>query len=254
MNLEIFTYKKWNSFINFYPNRWGLITQVNLNWKDLLFLNEETLFDLEKNVRWWIPIMFPNAWPIKNDGKNIKISDLKQHWFARNSVFSYKIKSDNFEMTLKSNSKTKKNYNYKFELKVVWEILNENEIKITKVIKNIWGEDMPISPWFHPYFYISNHEKENIKIVQENYWLIKDYSFCEWNTIILKNYWDIEVENRFKLSFSKNYNNVWIRSESWKDFVCIEPVYKNKNAIIETPLLVKPWEEVKFYIKIKELN
>lgn len=246
MELEIHTFKKWNSYIDFCPNRWGLITQVNLNWKDLLFLNEETFYDLEKNVRWGIPIMFPNAWPIKNDGKNLKLGFLKQHWFARNSIFSYEIKNNYFEMILNANDETKKIYNYDFELKIKWEILNDKEVKISKIIKNIWKFDMPISPWFHPYFFIKNEEKNTLDIFQENSWKINDYSFCDWETLILNNTWEIKVKSYFKLEFSNNYNNVWIRSEPWKDFVCIEPVYKNENALIEEPMIIKPWDEVTF--------
>lgn len=249
-NVKIQKFQKWNSFIELCPERWWLITQININWKDFLYLNKETFFDLEKNVRWWIPIMFPQAWPILENKKNNKIKNIKQHWFARNSVFEYEINQNNFKMFLKSDDETKKLFDYDFNLEIIWEIF-ENWIKVTKKIKNTWNENMPVSPWFHPYFLVENNKKDKLNIFLENYWKINDFSFCNWETVVLWNIWNIKLEWLLNLEFSKNYNNIWIRSEPWKDFLCIEPVYKNENAIIDEPLILKSWEEVEFFMIVK---
>ena len=72
MNLSekniIFVWNKENNF-KVLPERWWILYSLVLNWKEILFqeMLKETLFDKNKSVRWGIPLMFPNAWPLKQE-------------------------------------------------------------------------------------------------------------------------------------------------------------------------------------------
>lgn len=237
--------------IDYSPSRGWLITWIFINWKNILYFNEETFY-WEWNVRWWIPVMFPISWPLKKNWTSIYEKyfwEMKQHWFARNSEFS-SIETENwFVLKLESSFETKKLYDFDFILEVVCEIL-DSHIEISQKITNNSLISMPISPWFHPYFYVLNEEKNDLKISCWNYFN-DDFSFCSWNTISMKNTWDlVKIWNKISLHYWKDFNNIWVRSELWKDFVCVEPVYWDEWIIFENPYLLNSWETKVFEIKI----
>jgi len=245
MDFEIFTFKKDNSFISFSPSRWWIITQINLNWKDLLFFNKETFEDKTKNVRWWIPVMFPNSWPLKDNN----LYNLSQHWFARNSIWDYNIDNNSFTMMLNSSDETRAKFNYDFKLEIIWDII-ENKAFVTQKITNTWKIDLPISCGLHPYFSVKNENKENIVFSSE-----KDNFYDIWSiwwTKVLDNKWvffvDFDGDYRLKIDYDLNYKNIWIRSEEWKDFICIEPVLRNENWLLDNPFILEAWKSEKFKV------
>lgn len=249
--MKKYTIKKNNTSISCIPERWWLITSIKIQNKELLFLNEETLFNLEKNVRWWIPIMFPNAWPLRENN----IYNLKQHWFVRNKVWEYEnISNEKFNMSLVSNEETKKDFDFDFRLDIFSEIISEKEIKISQQITNTSNDILPSSPWLHPYFYIKNEDKRNLKIFL---WeeLLDNYDFCDWKTVYLTNPHNIKMlfpdKSIIELNYDKKYQKLWIWSEFWKDFICIEPVYRDENALLDEPNLLLSWDIIKYDISIK---
>lgn len=238
MNPKIQIFNFWKSFVWFSPERGGLITNLNINWDEILFLNKETFYDLEKNVRWWIPIMFPNSWPIFD--KNI--FNLNQHWFARNSIFDSEIIENKLILTLKSNSDTKKLYDFDFEFKAIVEFI-ENWFKISQVIKNNSTINLPIASWFHPYFHIKNEDKVKIKFknFSDNFFNI----WSIWDTKYLDNISVLEVDFQkyiLEFNYDKEFKQIWLWSEKEKDFLCIEPVLRKENWLIDNPVLILPWE------------
>lgn len=246
MKPKIQIFNLWKSFVWFSQERGWLITNLNINWEEILFLNEETFYDLEKNVRWWIPIMFPNAWPIVDKS----IFNLNQHWFARNSIFDSKIIENKLILTLKSNIDTKKIYNYDFIFNVVVEFI-ENWFKISQEIINKWTKDLPIASGFHPYFYIKNEDKikVNFKDFSDNFFNV----WSIWDTKYLDNITSLEVDfNKYILEFTydKEFKQIWLWSEKGKDFLCIEPVLRKENWLIDNPVLILPWETKKYSFNI----
>lgn len=189
--------------------------------------------------------MFPNAWPLRENDKY----KLNQHWFARNLAWDYKINQSEVIMTLSSNDQTKKLYSHDFLLNTVIRFLSEEKIEIVQKITNIWNDLLPIALWLHPHYYVHNNEKEKLMIYLWNE-LLKDYSFCEWSTVYLDNPIDIKLiypnQKIIKLNYSKEYEKLWIWSEKWKDFICIEPVYSNEQALLDNPKIVKKGESVEY--------
>lgn len=246
MNPKIQKFILWNSYVWFSPERWWLITNLNINWEEILFLNEETFYDLEKNVRWWIPIMFPNAWPIFD--KNI--FNLNQHWFARNSVFESKIFENKLVLTLVSNIETKKVFDFDFLFSVEVEFI-ENWFKISQIISNTWVENLPISSGFHPYFYIKNEDRIKIKFKNFNDNFYNIWSI--WDTKYLDNIDSLEVDFQkyiLEFDYDKEFKQIWLWSEKDKDFLCIEPVLRQENWLVDDPVLILPWETKKYSFSV----
>jgi D-hexose-6-phosphate mutarotase len=48
-----------NSWITICPERGGIVISFGVNGQELLYLNKETLYDRNKNIRGGIPILFP---------------------------------------------------------------------------------------------------------------------------------------------------------------------------------------------------
>lgn len=242
-------YKKLNNYQIWYSLvRWWLITSIKRWDRELLYLDLDTFYDLSKNVRWWIPILFPNVWPLRDNNK----CNLYQHWFARNSEFKL-IEQDKNKVSIwfKSSKHTLDKYNYNFEFYLeVKEI--DDKIVITQIIKNIWDKPMPISSGFHPYFYIPNLTKRDIKFSfsDENYYDI----WSIWETKELKNPWIFQVDFwKYTLDFDYNkiFKYIWLWSESQKDFICIEPIYELENGLLDNPYMIEVGDEIKIGMSIR---
>lgn len=250
--MQIHTISQNNTSISCIPERWWLITSIKLASEEILFLNKETLYNLEKNVRWWIPVMFPNAGPIRENS----IYKLKQHWFARNKSWQYEKISDNkFKMSLKWDENSKEIFPFDFKLEIIREIISEKVIKIIQKIINIWDQNLPSRTWLHPYYFVKNEEKKDLKIYLWNK-LLDDYSFCEWKTVYLDNPGNIKLIfpdwKNLELNYYSLYKKLWIRSEIWKDFICVEPVYGDEDALLDNPMILESGEEKSFEITIEK--
>jgi hypothetical protein len=102
---------------------------------------------------------------------------------------------------------------------------------------------------------VKNDDKNDLKILL---WekLLEDYSFCNWETVYLDNPGNIQVIfpdwKTLELNYDNGYKKLWIRSEEWKDFICIEPVYGDEDTLLDNPLILKNGEEKTFEITIKK--
>ncbi len=246
---QIFSLTHNDITLEYSPERWGLITQIYF-WKTpMLFFNEETFYDLTKNVRWWIPIMFPNA------GLSIQNQEfsLKQHGFARNREFSHQVFENSLEMTLISDENTKELFPYDFALTLRAEIL-EKSVQISLIIKNTGYKNMPIAPWLHPYFLIPENQKDRF-FLEKNWEKIEDYKKYEWETIYTTNPWIFQAylwENILELDYGAEFQKLWLRSELGKDFLCIEPTFWDEWALIDDPCIVHPNQEKIFSMILKK--
>ena len=72
------------------PERGGLVTSLSINNTEILYLDRETFDDLTKNVRGGIPLLFPNAGPLKGG-----LYNLPQHGFARRMRWNTIVQNQN---------------------------------------------------------------------------------------------------------------------------------------------------------------
>jgi hypothetical protein len=247
-----------NSSVTVFSDRWGLITSLILEWVELLYqdMYDETLLDESKSVRWGIPYMFPNAWPLTEKEEEKSWFKLIQHWKWRISKWEEIKVSESWRYLQKYSLKYSDDFPYELAVENNIE-LRDNNFITTHVIKNNWEKKAPISTWFHPYFRVPKWKKEYI-----------EWNFTWWEKIkddlsIWGNDWTITVENIWTplevyipwiwtliIEVSQDYKKFWIWSLPWKDFICIEPVMGDEWAIVNSPVLIKVWEENTNYMKI----
>ncbi len=120
-------------------------------------LNSKREYIWDGNPEYWgkhAPILFPIVGTLKNDsycynGINF---ELHRHGFARDMEFTLVSKDDDKVLfLLQYNDATLKFYPFKFELQLLYSIVN-CQLNITYSVTNIGFEDMPFSIGGHPAF------------------------------------------------------------------------------------------------------
>lgn len=200
------------------------------------------------------PILFPIVGRLKNDTYSIdnKTYELPRHGFARNFEFQIVNQTESSVVfVLESNSETFKNYPFEFELRLEYE-LDENELKIKYSVENKSEATMPFSIGAHPAFAIENsfsdyslkfnqteefisHELDNEqfsnsfrKINSENGQINLNYSLFEKDALVFKHLESNELTLLKKkepvLSVQLEgfpYLGIWTKPNA--PFLCIEP-------------------------------
>lgn len=236
------------------------------------------------------PILFPIVGRLKNDTYSIdnKTYELPRHGFARNFEFQIVNQTESSVVfVLESNSETFKNYPFEFELRLEYE-LDENELKIKYSVENKSEATMPFSIGAHPAFAIENsfsdyslkfnqteefisHELDNEqfsnsfrKINSENGQINLNYSLFEKDALVFKHLESNELTLLKKkepvLSVQLEgfpYLGIWTKPNA--PFLCIEPwcgladnVNHNGNIFEKEGInLLHPQEFFSRTIKIK---
>lgn len=233
-----------NSWLRVVPERGGIIVELGLLGDELLFLNKDTLFQGEANVRGGIPILFPICGQLENGEYelNNKIYKMKNHGVARNNPWEVlEAKSDgelSITLRLSSNAETKKSFPFDFEVNFKY-ILNEDKLIILQEYINKSEVDMPIYAGFHPYF------KTSFKSIRLD---TDAQTFLDYNDLQVKKYLgelnlndkeealvllDAKKNNvRFTIpelgkqifiEYGEEFRYVVVWSEQGQDFICVEP-------------------------------
>jgi galactose mutarotase-like enzyme len=248
--------------VSFCPERGGIITSIKLQGKEILYLDKETFEDTKVNVKGGIPVLFPNAGPIPDDIKTEELKNLKQHGFARESKWNSQKEINGFKETLDSNSETKESFPYDFELTIDGHFEKDNSFTITQAVESKEkNKEISISSGFHPYFKVLSEEKKNIEFNFKGGEIVKE------KTEIWANGKAVSIENPntpievnipglgvLVFNISKEYKRIWVWSMEGKDFICVEPVMRDKGGIITDPEKIKPGEThiSSFNILLKE--
>ena len=159
------------NYIDFCPDRGGLITNWTSNGKNILYFDECRFLDKNLSIRGGIPILFPICGNI-NQNLSIfgsKYLQLKQHGFARDLKWQFQLMQDTgcLNLYLKDIDLTRKYYPFSFEIKMAIKI--EFNCLIFEIeINNKSNKKMPVNFGLHPYFNISDFQ--NIKF--EDYPLV----------------------------------------------------------------------------------
>ena len=232
------------------PER-GIITSLKFCDSDeILYMDEETLNNKELNIKGGIPVLFPNAGPIPDELKTPEFASLKQHGFARDQKWNFEETMQESSLILRANSETKKVFPYDFVLSLVNKFEKDGSFTITEQVENCEPErEMPISMGLHPYFKVANELKKDIKFDFEGGKFIED-NFDKWangKAVSLDNPGGsmvVTIPKLGKLTFniSKEFKKIWIWSQTDKDFICIEPVMRDKGGLVTDPEMIKPYE------------
>lgn len=153
---------KANSWLKVVPERGGIITGFGVEGEEVLFLNEDTLYNPEKNIRGGIPILFPISGQLENGEYewNGTVYKMRNHGVARDLpwkvIETYQSEKEaSITLKLQSNPETKKSFPFDFELTFTYTI-SGNKLTISQEYSNRSETAMPIYAGFHPYFKTSS--------------------------------------------------------------------------------------------------
>jgi galactose mutarotase-like enzyme len=241
-----------NGEVRYCPKRGVIITSIKLGGKEIIYLDEETFKNVNTNVKGGIPILFPNAGPIT---ENPEFPNLAQHGFARNSEWQNEKIENGFKGSLQSSEETKKMYPYNFKLSVLGNFEEDGSFTFKQEVENKEEDkELPLSMGLHPYFKVPNIEKNNIKFNFEG------GKFVEEQVEIWANGKAVSIDNpkakdpnaimeviipsvgSLIIDASAEYKKIWVWSMPGKDFVCVEPVMRDRNGLIDDPEMIKPKE------------
>ena len=254
------------------------LTSIQYNGKEMLFQGAQVL-DNNGNAFWkrQAPVLFPIVGQLKNSKTQIDEEkyEMLQHGFARNMDFKEILKTESkHHYEVKYNEETLKKYPYKFELHVIYEII-ENTLIVTYKVKNIDNKTIYFGLGGHPAFNCdySNGEYEitfpeqeyEIKflklkeglidtenaenILQDNKIYLKENTFDN-DAIIMKNIKSNKVvlqnheTNQKILEFDfAGFPYLALWSKKGAPFVCIEP-WQNTADRIDSTQIYKDKENI----------
>ncbi|OGI95154.1 hypothetical protein A2917_00670 [Candidatus Nomurabacteria bacterium RIFCSPLOWO2_01_FULL_42_17] len=238
--------------VSFCPERGGIITSIKFKGKEILYLDEATLQNPKVNVKGGIPILFPNAGPLEGP----QYPNLKQHGFARDSSrWKTKKSKKGFRETLTSSEETKKMFPVDFRLSIDANFRENGSFSVDQEVENLEdNEELPLSMGLHPYFKVPQDKKSEIKFNFDG------GKFIEEQIEVWANGKAISIDNpkvkdsnavmevvipglgTLVIDASPEFRKIWIWSMPGKDFVCVEPVMRNKGGLVVDPEKVKPGE------------
>lgn len=245
---------------SFCPSHGGIITALKLKGKEILYFDEETFSSRESSTRGGIPILFPNAGELD---ENSIFPGLKRHGFARDMEWESELKENIFVEKLSSNEETRKVYPYDFRLSLSCKFEEDSSFTLSEEVENTGDKEMPVAMGLHPYFRVSDKEKKNIKFNFYGGEKIKD-GIEIWNnsgTLYIDNpklkdpnavmTVDIPQLGTILINPSLEFRKIWIWSVPSKDFICIEPIMRDLNGLLDDPKMIKPKEVFKTRVNFK---
>lgn len=211
----------------------------------------------QKETNHWnriAPILFPIVGRLKNDSYTFagESYSMTQHGFARDQEFELIEKTANsLRFRLCSNVETKQKYPFNFEFDTIYSI-DENNLKIEHIIRNLSSENLPFSVGGHPAFKLESDisdyvlefdqkysvqqsvlsngfiKNETVELVLEKEMAL-NYSLFENDAIVIKHppFKQIGLKHlpsgkRVKMN-CKNWTALGIWTKKEAPFICIEP-------------------------------
>ncbi len=264
------------------------LTSIQYNGKEMLFQGAKVL-DSNGNIYWkrQAPILFPIVGQLKNSTTQIEgnIYQMSQHGFARDMDFEEISKTETkHHYMLKNNEETLKKYPYKFELHVIYKIV-EDTLIVTYQVKNMDNKTIYFGLGGHPAFNCdySNGEYEIVfpeqedeieflklkeglidiekaqNILQDNKIYLKENTFDN-DAVIMKNLKSNKVTlqnhktNQKILEFDfTGFPFLALWSKKGAPFVCIEP-WQNTADRIDSTQIYKDKENIIELPKDKEFE
>jgi galactose mutarotase-like enzyme len=257
-----------NSWVKVCPERGAIITSFGVSGKELLYLDKDTFYDQNANIRGGIPILFPICGQLEQGEYELdgQVYSMKNHGVARINVWEVVETSDDNKASIKlklaSNEETKKSYPFEFELQFNY-ILKDGKLTVEQEYHNKSEKAMPLYTGFHPYFEAGNknicYETDASRYLDYNDMIIKEYkgsidltSMVESALFLGSRKNDIafklpELNRRIVLKYGEEFKYIVIWTVEGKDFVCVEP-WMAKNKAFNTK------EELRYIDGFKSLK
>jgi len=229
------------------PERGALVTSLNIAGRELLYMDEATLFDANKNVRGGNPVLFPAPGKLTDDAwrQAGKSGVMKQHGFARNLPWKATVcGTQAVELELCANEVTLAHYPWRFrtQLRLTW---IGTRLRVTTVVCNEDQTAMPYALGFHPYFAVADKARARIPTAATSVYnnVTKrretfagfDFAQPEVDLHLLDHgdscFLDLHEGSGVELTASKDFS-VWVVwTVSGKNYICVEPWTAAGNAM-----------------------
>ena len=185
---------------------------------------KEMLFDGKAFWNRQSPILFPIVGQIKDSKTEIEgqIYEMSQHGFARDMEFE-QIEENHYILTY--NEETLKKYPYKFELHVIYQII-EDTLQVEYQVKNIDNKKMYFGLGGHPAFSC-------------------DYSTGQYEIVF--------EEKEDKIEFLKLKNGL-IDTEKTNNFLANNKIHLTANIFDNDAIIMKNIKSNKVILQNKETN
>tara|TARA_B100000945_G_scaffold298122_1_gene277724 strand:+ start:1336 stop:2196 length:861 start_codon:yes stop_codon:yes gene_type:complete len=264
------------NYINFFPDRGGIITKWILNSENILYFDKSRFKDKNKSIRGGIPILFPICGSLDLQKSLFGNNHLNfvQHGFARDSKWEYKFdkQKNSLKLILRDNQLSIKYFPFSFYL-TIDVMIGINSLNFDISIQNNSKSTMPVNFGLHPYFNISdfnnitfisyplncqNQKNNNLErtsnslknlatgidllMYSSGYLLMRDYGFNREIKLVNPSPFDITV--------------IW--TEPPRKMICMEPWTSPRNSLKYDfrKILIPPnsQKEFKALIKVNALR
>lgn len=153
------------------PARGGILTELSIGGRELLYLDRATFEDRAANVRGGNPVLFPSPGKLVGDAwsRDGRAGSMKQHGFARVLPWSIEELSTNgldgafARLGLRSSEATRAQYPWDFHAGYTY-TLRGRALRIDLRVTNESATPMPFGAGFHPYFAVSHADKSQVSI------------------------------------------------------------------------------------------
>ena len=239
------------NYINFFPDRGGIITKWILNSENILYFDRSRFKDKNKSIRGGIPILFPICGSLDLQESLFGNNHLNfvQHGFARDSKWEYKFdkQKNSLKLILTDSQLSIKYFPFSFYL-TIDVMIGINSLKFDISIQNNSKTTMPVNFGLHPYFNISDFK--NLDFIdyplncQDQKTNVLSKTFDHLNNI--NNGIDILFYTSGKSSFRDNilkrqvnlihpypFDLGVIWSDPPRQMVCLEPWTSPRNSLID---------------------
>jgi galactose mutarotase-like enzyme len=261
-----------DSLVQVCPERGGIVIGCRLHGRELLYLERETFYDPDANIRGGIPVLFPICGQLRDgryewEGRTYRI---KNHGLARTSpwevVQSGSEESAWITLVLRSNAETLVSYPFDFELRFTYR-LRDGQLSIEQGYRNLSSKPMPMVTGFHPYFTTENknlaYESDATRYLDYNDGETKpfkgsvDLGAMKESVALLDAVkpviaFPVNDDTRIRLSYSDCFRFVVLWTVTGKPFVCVEPWTALNEALNHQKglLLVQPGDTLKAELQI----
>jgi galactose mutarotase-like enzyme len=143
------------------PQRGAIACTFQVGGTRVLFMDDDTLRDLTKNVRGGVPVLFPTPGKLVDDKWSFggHSGSMKQHGFARNQVWRVTEQgAGHAVLTLESTTETRAQFPWDFTFDMAFTLAGKT-LRLEQKVTNKSATPMPFGVGFHPYFQVAEADK-----------------------------------------------------------------------------------------------
>ncbi len=252
--LDMFRLRAGTAVCELAPGRGGLITRFAVGSDEVLYLDRRTFSDRKQNVRGGIPVLFPTAGRLSGDrySSGGKSYPMRQHGLARHAAWEVvDVQLAKVTMEFRSTPMSRVNFPFDFVLRMVVDLgrAGYRTLAIDVTVENTGPEPMPVHFGLHPYFLVSDKDRDRIRVeVDANYAFDNNSGETgPWNreldltvpgvdlhltdlqsqTVLLH----LPGKTPRRIEMSDFFTTVVLWQSAMQDFLCVEPWSAPSDAL-----------------------